>query len=437
MLPQYQMVRESFAANAMDPNTGRGRFAIKQLQHYLLRDKDEFAAAASDMTLEAAYLARFNHPNIIALRGLPATGLQALAEGREDGYFLILDRLQGTLDERLNEWIANPIDERNDQEAVTAMKLNYAQQLASALHYLHQNRIIFRDLKPHNIGFDTDGQLKLFDFGLCRELPSQQLQGDVVQDLYEMSGVGTRRYMAPEIVRDRMYNDKADVYSFSLVLWQMFTLLKPYDTYSTRDHKKFVCAGGERPTLECPSFPHGLVALLEHAWCDSVSDRYTMGEVLHQLEQLVQSCSTVLFASTLQIQAFCTDSGIEVAPQVSAETLRDVSTSRTSKRYFTEEIDRKEMNDTRDDGETESSMLFERPSFLLKDHAVPDPPPVRGKFSLSSSRTNSSCQPFPRSPALILPDLAPVDSTMSNTSSLPNLREEAAETLASLWLASW
>ncbi|KAL7503691.1 hypothetical protein ACHAXN_001445 [Cyclotella atomus] len=80
--------------------------------------------------------------------------------------------------------------------------------------YLHENNIIYRDTKPQNVGFDVRGDLKLFDFGLAKLLPSN----DNYQDTYKLSMAGTPRFMAPEVLceKSKGYNLKADVYSFMI-----------------------------------------------------------------------------------------------------------------------------------------------------------------------------------------------------------------------------
>jgi hypothetical protein len=98
----YQAIREQFASTAIDPSTGRGRYVIKHLQDYLLNRQTEFSLAASDLALEATYLSRMEHPHIVPLRGLPATGLDAQENGQHDGYSLILDRLHEALDQRIS-----------------------------------------------------------------------------------------------------------------------------------------------------------------------------------------------------------------------------------------------------------------------------------------------------------------------------------------------
>ena len=67
-------------------------------------------------------------------------------------------------------------------------------QIATAMMYMHEHSIIFRDLKPQNIGFDVRGDVKIFDFGLARIMPED---GNPYTDTFEMSGAGSPRWAFP------------------------------------------------------------------------------------------------------------------------------------------------------------------------------------------------------------------------------------------------
>lgn len=271
-----RQARRQLAAECIDEH-GRPRFALKHLQESLLlsSDKQKFAYAASDLAVEAAFLSRLDHANIMSLRALPIGGLAALEEGGHDSFFLVLDRVSSTLDERIQEW---KLEQRSNVEE----KLDISLQLARALEYLHSRRLVFRDLKPHNIGL-IDNKVVLFDFGLCRELPSSDRTG-----LYFMSGVGTRRYMAVEIINTSKYNCKADVYSWAMVVWEMLSLTRPFAHYSLEDHRVQVCQQGERPDLDL-DVPDHVKNLLEVCWTESVSERFNMSEVVALLTAMRRS----------------------------------------------------------------------------------------------------------------------------------------------------
>jgi hypothetical protein len=97
--------------------------------------------------------------------------------------------------------------------------LKYVAQIASAISYLHERDIIYRDLKPKNVGIDVHGNVKLFGFGFARLLPHERNDNDT----FKMTGrIGTLRYMGPEVALKEPYNLKADVYSWSVILWECF-----------------------------------------------------------------------------------------------------------------------------------------------------------------------------------------------------------------------
>jgi serine/threonine protein kinase len=176
-------------------------FAIKHLQRKLVEKPKRFTNGAIDLTLEAAYLSSLNHPHILNVHGISADGPEGFLEGRHDSYFLIVDRLNGTLHDRILTWrkqhkrFNNMWGRHTDKKGKKVNKLlmerlQVAENIASALAYIHSRNLVYRDLKPTNIGFGQDDQVKLFDFGLCRELPPGADR--CLDTVYKMSGgVGT------------------------------------------------------------------------------------------------------------------------------------------------------------------------------------------------------------------------------------------------------
>jgi serine/threonine protein kinase len=74
--------------------------------------------------------------------------------------------------------------------------------------------VVYRDLKPTNVGFDVRDDAKLFDFGLAREFRPEELE----DRSYKLTGeTGTMRYMAPEVALSQPYSEKVDVFSFGIM----------------------------------------------------------------------------------------------------------------------------------------------------------------------------------------------------------------------------
>ena len=90
--------------------------------------------------------------------------------------------------------------------------------VADAMKYLHDKNIVVRDLKPENVGFDKEANVRLFDFGMARD----------VDDCEPGELYGTLRYMAPEVLRGEACGLYSDVYSFRLLLWELLSLQVAY-----------------------------------------------------------------------------------------------------------------------------------------------------------------------------------------------------------------
>jgi len=235
-------------------------------------------------------LASLSHPNIIKLRGMAAAGTSGFATLHERGYFLLLDRLQCTLEHKIDHWKQfNKAlsDSSKKRRSFLAERLHVAFDVAAALSYLHGHHIVYRDLKPDNIGFDVRGDVKIFDFGLAKELDASLRHG--CTEFYELSGnTGSLRYMAPEVARSEPYNLTADVYSFGLLLWQVCSMDLPYDGMNRQDHSELVVYGNERPPLDS-SWSTPLRILMKRAWEPDPSVRPSMDSIYKILKREICS----------------------------------------------------------------------------------------------------------------------------------------------------
>ena len=130
------------------------------------------------------------------------------------------------------------------------------------------------------------GDVKIFDFGLAKELNATNRLND---DTYQLSGnTGSLRYMAPEVASEKPYNQKVDVYSFGILLWQMITLETPFRGYDVKMHSKLVVQEGSRPKIPT-SLPSTISKLIENCWHSDYTRRPEFQDVAEVLRDEISS----------------------------------------------------------------------------------------------------------------------------------------------------
>lgn len=181
--------------------------AIKILPESFAGDRDRIAR----FEREAKVLAALNHPNIAAIYGI---------EQAEDSHALIMELIEGeTLGQRL------------ECEPMTVTEaLECCRQIAEALEAAHEKGIIHRDLKPENVKITEDGNVKVLDFGLAKEVavsPSSANQDDspTITHMTTVPGqlLGTAPYMSPEQARGKPVDKRSDIWSFGCVMYECLT----------------------------------------------------------------------------------------------------------------------------------------------------------------------------------------------------------------------
>ena len=256
--------------------------AMKCLRPQIRSDIDQFTIGAEDLVHETAILANLSHPNIIKLHGRSSGNLTDSFK-INDGYFILLDKLNETLLDRIDTW-------KKDPKCITIKgpnleQIEVAQTIAKAMSYLHSKKIIFRDLKPDNVGFDSQGVVKLFDFGFAIGLPERKChsRNGMMSQGKIFDRCGTPRYMAPENGLQTGYGLPTDVYSFGIMLWEMCSLAKPFASFKcAEEFERSVFVGGTRPLIP-NQWPATIKDLMTKCWSGNPSKRPTMLDVEHIL----------------------------------------------------------------------------------------------------------------------------------------------------------
>lgn len=175
----------------------RRTVALKVLPESVVIDADRSAR----FRREAQLLAALNHQNVGSIYDVAESS---------GAHALVLEFVDGeTLADRLARG-AIPLDDA----------IAISRQIASALDSAHRRGIVHRDLKPSNIAITPDGQVKLLDFGIAKALQSDDA-GVTVTGAY--TRVGTPSYMSPEQARGELVDQRADIWAFGCVMYEMVT----------------------------------------------------------------------------------------------------------------------------------------------------------------------------------------------------------------------
>jgi NIMA (never in mitosis gene a)-related kinase 1/4/5 len=151
--------------------------------------------------------------------------------------------------------LARLIAARGDRLFLEEEVLDIFCQLALAVAYIHNRKVLHRDLKPGNVMITKDGQIRLGDFGISKLLAHTHAEARTI--------VGTPIYLSPEVVEGRGYGNKADVWSLGVILYELMTLKRPFSGSSIPSLVRRILRGKFPPLPSCYSEElRGLVSLM-------------------------------------------------------------------------------------------------------------------------------------------------------------------------------
>lgn len=245
---------------------------------------DEDRRLLHDFRLEVTMLNKLRHPNVVMFLGAVTT----------TPHMCILTEFcnGGSLFSALRK--------KSWRTCLSLEDLRHvARQIARAFCYLHAMRIIHRDLKSQNLLLDRPVDegcpvVKVADFGLSRNFNGiGTVTGSVAGVM--TSETGTYRWMAPEIIRHEPYNEKVDVYSYGIVLWELFSCEIPFAGMTPIQAAFAVADKHLRPRCESEYakdvwIPPAWQALLEHCWHRSSHERPRFRDVLQILDEM-ETCT--------------------------------------------------------------------------------------------------------------------------------------------------
>ncbi|OIJ17786.1 hypothetical protein BKP45_19680 [Anaerobacillus alkalidiazotrophicus] len=222
-------------------------------------DDDEFIRR---FRREAQAATSLSHPNVVNIYDV----------GEEDDlYYIVMEYVEGlTLKQLIQQRGALPIEEIVD----------IMLQISSAISHAHANHIVHRDIKPHNILISAKGEAKVTDFGIARAMTSATIT-------HTNSVMGSVHYLSPEQARGGLVNERSDIYSLGIVLYEMVTGEVPFsgDT-AVSIAIKHLQTEVPSPRLINPSLPQSIENIILKATAKDPFHRYSQ---VRELEEDIQT----------------------------------------------------------------------------------------------------------------------------------------------------
>jgi eukaryotic-like serine/threonine-protein kinase len=288
---------------AEDEELGR-RIAIKILNDRHAND-EQFVER---FRREAKNAAGLSHPNIVSIYD------RGEAEGT---YYIAMEYLDGrSLKELVVARGPLPI-----QDAIDATR-----QVLAALRFAHRKGVVHRDIKPHNVMADADGRLKVTDFGIARAGVSQMTEAGSI--------IGTAQYLSPEQARGAPVDQRSDLYSVGVVLYEMLTGTTPFSGESPVEiAMKHLSDPPRPPSVERPDIPPDLDMVVLRALAKNPDDRFQTAEEMNAELERVSRGAGVTTETADAATAVLSGTALSAAPTSIIPPRRPPATTRPGYRY--------------------------------------------------------------------------------------------------------
>eukprot|EP01112_Ceratiomyxa_fruticulosa_P020112 TRINITY_DN6756_c0_g1_i5.p1 TRINITY_DN6756_c0_g1~~TRINITY_DN6756_c0_g1_i5.p1 ORF type:complete len:569 (+),score=117.23 TRINITY_DN6756_c0_g1_i5:251-1708(+) len=217
---------------------------------------------------EVKMMSKIFHPNVVLFLGA-CTQLGRLQ--------IVTELCGGDLESVLK-------NDRKEQKLSLQTRMEMARDAALGMNWLHEiTKICHNDLKSANLLVSLTGKVKVADFGFSLMREGRDFSGK--------SAKGTPLWMAPEVLLKQSFNEKADVYSFGIIMWEIFTREEPFPHHN--DLQTFthaVCVKHERPIIpaDCPT---NLKNLMMACWEHHPANRPSFHEIVMWLNEIIVDCA--------------------------------------------------------------------------------------------------------------------------------------------------
>ena len=232
--------------------------AIKILKDEFARD-EEFRRR---FRAEGQAVAMLSHPNIVQVYDVSSS---------DNANFIVMELIDGI---SLKQYMEKK-GSLNWKET-----LHFAMQIATGLEHAHSRGIVHRDIKPHNVMVLKNGSVKVMDFGIARVMSKS--------NTLTKEALGSVHYISPEQAKGSYTDNRSDLYSLSVVMYEMSTGRPPYDGESpVAVAIQHINGGAVPPSVLNPNIPKGLEQIIRKGMALDVNDRYASAtEMLRDMEEL-------------------------------------------------------------------------------------------------------------------------------------------------------
>uniref|UniRef100_A0A1I7VTF4 receptor protein-tyrosine kinase n=1 Tax=Loa loa TaxID=7209 RepID=A0A1I7VTF4_LOALO len=231
-----------------------------------IKDKKNIQQAKEkikEMMHEARLMRYFNHENVVKILGVAVC---------REPLMIIIEMVNGGCLSDVLESRKGNVDE---DEKIENMSLGSAR----GLEYIHAQKIIHRDIAARNVLYTKNRVAKISDFGMSRH-----------GDFYEMSRGNKKvplRWTAPESMVAYQYTPKTDVFSFSILLWEIFSDGdEPYKGMTSIEVKRMISCGERLKKPE--GCPDSIFQIMRKCWEQNPDNRFSMSEVVKQIEDVIE-----------------------------------------------------------------------------------------------------------------------------------------------------
>ena len=286
--------------------------AIKILKDEFARD-EEFRRR---FNAEGEAVAMLSHPNIVQVYDVSSS---------TDANFIVMELIDGI---SLKQYM--------EKKGVLNWKetLHFAMQIAKGLEHAHSRGIIHRDIKPHNVMVLKNGSVKVMDFGIARVMSKS--------NTLTKEALGSVHYISPEQAKGGHTDNRSDIYSLSVVMYEMMTGRPPYDGESpVAVAIQHINGGAVAPSRLNPNIPAALEQIIMKGMALEIQDRFVSAtEMLVDMEEfrknpaIAFSYRTVVDDATRPIVAINTTA----KPRTMAEKAVQVKTGQAPVRATSDSI---------------------------------------------------------------------------------------------------